>query len=339
MRRGFGIWLDSANPAVRESDHHIVLSEEGFALKGYARKKDSGPALLLVPAPLKAAYIWDIIPRASVVRRCLAAGFGVFLVEWRAPGSNGQRPALADYADRFLDRCLQAIRNETGQERAFVAGHSLGGTFAAIFAALHPERIQALVLLGAPLNFGAEIGAFGPMVAATAPIEKPVELPGDIPGSFLNSISMLASPETFAWSRALDLLQSLPDSAALETYFAVERWTLDERPLARRLFQELREQLFRRNRFMRGTLVLAGKRSSPEQVTSPLLAVVDARCPITPPAAVLPFVRAVRSSEKQVLWYEGDVGVSLQHVGMLVGKNAHQRLWPRILEWLRAHAT
>jgi polyhydroxyalkanoate synthase len=39
-----------------------------------------------------------------------------------------------------------------------------------------------------------------------------------------------------------------------------------------------------------------------------------------------------------VLWYEGDVGVALQHVGMLVGSNAHQALWPEILQWLHAHS-
>ena len=37
----------------------------------------------------------------------------------------------------------------------------------------------------------------------------------------------------------IDLLDSLPDGDALETHFAVERRTLDERPLARRLFEKV----------------------------------------------------------------------------------------------------
>jgi polyhydroxyalkanoate synthase len=37
-----------------------------------------------------------------------------------------------------------------------------------------------------------------------------------------------------------------------------------------------------------------------------------------------------------VLWYEGDVGVVLQHLGMLVGRRAHQELWPAILDWMHA---
>ena len=41
-----------------------------------------------------------------------------------------------------------------------------------------------------------------------------------------------------------------------------------------------------------------------------------------------------------LLPYDGDVGVSLQHVGLLVGPQAHARLWPEIVRWvpLRAEA-
>jgi polyhydroxyalkanoate synthase len=49
---------------------------------------------------------------------------------------------------------------------------------------------------------------------------------------------------------------------------------------------------------------------------------------------VLPFVEAAASRDKTVLEYAGDVGVSLQHVGPLVGRNAHALLWPKIAEWI-----
>jgi len=52
--------------------------------------------------------------------------------------------------------------------------------------------------------------------------------------------------------------------------------------------------------------------------------------------SVLPFLHAVRSPERRLLWYEGDTGVALRHVGMLVGRSAHQRVWPEILRWIHA---
>ena len=45
------------------------------------------------------------------------------------------------------------------------------------------------------------------------------------------------------------------------------------------------------------------------------------------------FTDAAGSADKLLLRYEGDVGVSLQHVGVLVGRNAHARLWPQITRW------
>src|SRR5713101_3652087 len=43
---------------------------------------------------------------------------------------------------------------------------------------------------------------------------------------------------------------------------------------------------------------------------------------------------AVPSRCKQVLRYDGDRGVALQHVGVLVGQTAHHRVWPKILRWI-----
>src|SRR5207344_2996606 len=146
------------------------------------------------------------------------------------------------------------------------------------------------------------------------PAERVTAAHDSIPGSFLNSVSLMASPATFAWSRVQDWLECLADADAMETYLAVERWTLDEKPLPARLFVDVWEELFRANRFMAGTLIVNGTLAALGSVTSPLVCVVDARCEIAPPQAVLPFHAAAGSREKRLLSYDGDHGVSLQHV-------------------------
>jgi hypothetical protein len=50
---------------------------------------------------------------------------------------------------------------------------------------------------------------------------------------------------------------------------------------------------------------------------------------------MLPFLEAAGSSDKTLLHYDGDVGVSLQHVGLLVGPHAHAGLWPQITRLVR----
>jgi len=334
VRQALGAWLDAAHPSRRESPHRIVHTEPGVSLRAY--EAATGPVVMLVPAPIKGAYIWDLLPRVSVVNHLLRRGFRVYLVDWSRPTAREQTLGLADYGDRLLAGCVDQIERETGEHCVLLAGHSLGGTLAAVFAAIHPERVLALALLGSPINFGSDFGAFAPIVALSPPAERVTAVHENVPGSFLNSVSLMASPATFAWSRAKDWLECLADRDAMESHLAVERWALDEKALPGQFFVETWEQLFRANRFMAGTLIVNGMRAAPASVTSPLVCVVDARCEIAPPQAVLPFYAAAGSREKRLLWYEGDRGVSLQHVGVLVGKTAHVGLWPQIADWLLA---
>src|SRR3546814_2358549 len=81
------------------------------------------------------------------------------LLEWTMPTADMDGLGLADYADRLIGAAIDAIEAETGRPGMAVAGHSLGGTRAAIFASLNPDRVRGLVLVDAPLSFGeAEIG-------------------------------------------------------------------------------------------------------------------------------------------------------------------------------------
>jgi polyhydroxyalkanoate synthase len=69
-------------------------------------------------------------------------------------------------------------------------------------------------------------------------------------------------------------------------------------------------------------------------MTAPLLSVVNPQSPLVPPCAVLPFHTAAQSVDHKVLWYSGDIGVGLQHVGVLVGRKARRDVWPEILRWI-----
>ena len=337
LRRWQGELLDRLGWGPVETAHRVVFSEPGVELRAYGGDgSGTGPVLLIVPAPIKRAYIWDLMPEASVVRRCMEGGLRVYMAVWTDPGPGEQGFGLAEYADRLILDCLAAVEAETGEPGALLAGHSLGGTLAAIFAALHPKRVRGLALLEAPIRFGRNAGAFAP-VLALAPDAGAITAAlggGNVPGSFIDLVSVAADPVTFVSSRFVDRLVSLNDSRALQTHVRVERWTLDEFPLPPRLFEEVVEQLYRGDRFMAGTLRVAGRLASPERVAAPVLSVLDPRSRIIPPPAVLAFHEAVPSRGKRVLHYEGDRGVSLQHVGVLVGRSAHRTLWPEILRWI-----
>lgn len=335
VRSRQGRWLDTFGWGPRETPSRVVLSRPGLTLKGYADPAGDGPIFLIVPAPIKRAYIWDIAPGASVVRACLDRGLRPYLVQWETPEAGA---GLAQFGDAYLAECVRAILSECGGEGVMLAGHSLGGVLAAVFAAVNTARVKGLVLLGTPLHFSAsrEQGALGAVAGTPEGSEWLESMPAQVPGSFMSLAGFMASPTAFGKERWSDWWRSLSSRQALRTHMQVERWSLDELPLAGRLVEDLLRQLYGGDAFMAGTLRCGHRKAAASHVTAPLLVVAEPNCAIVPPAAILPFVDKAASREKKVLWYGGDVGVAIQHVGSLVGHNAHATLWPDILAWTRA---
>ena len=323
LRQAQGALLDAGGWRSREAPYRIVHEQAGIALRRYDGGGERSPVVLIVPAPIKRPYLWDLDPEVSVVRRLLERELQVYVVEWRAaPPDYG----LEQYAERLIAGCLDAV----GAARAVLLAHSLGGLLAAIFATLHPGRVQGLGLIAAPLHFGADTPVLSALVAEL----DVAALPDSLPGSFLSVAAAHAAPAVFGAERALDAMLSAADPARLRTHLLVERWTLDELALPRRFIAELATQCIREDRFVRGALEIGGRIAAPSRLEAPLVCVLDEACSLVPPAAMLPFVDAVASRDKTVLAYERDVGVALHHVGPLVARSAHAHLWPRILEWI-----
>ena len=331
-RQARGAMLDRAGYAPQPTPSTVLHAEPGMQVRRYGPENGPGPAVLLVPAPIKRAYIWDLMPEVSVVRRWLERGYRVYLAEWMP--SEDADAGIADYAGRMLDAARRAAQADSGAARVVLAGHSLGGILAAVHACLHPDAVAAALLLEAPLHFDPDTDCFAPLVRATPDAGQIAAACRQVPGSFLNMMSAMAEPVAFQWERVLDRWLSMADPTAMATHMRVERWTHDEFALPGRLFTDIVESLYRNDALMHGTLAVGGRTVGPSDLRSPLLCVHDPRSKVIPPSSVLPFHEAAASVSKALLRYEGDIGVNLQHVGVLVGRQAHARLWPAIFSWL-----
>jgi polyhydroxyalkanoate synthase len=337
VRRGRLLDVLGLGPCTIPSTVHDVTA--GVRLRSYPSDSAGEPPVLLVPAPIKRSSIWDLQPQVSVVARCQQHGLCVHLVEWTDPGPAEQHFGLDQYADQLLVACIEEVIQRTGTPRIPLIGHSLGGTLAAVCAARHPELVAVIALLVAPLHFGPDAGAFEPFVSAVPPAMLAQVAAGGVPGSFLDLVAATAAPQEFQLDRHLDLLRSAGDWDTLITHLRVLRWTDDEFFLPEQLFFDVVQRLYRRDEFMRGSLEVAGQRVGPGTLAVPMLNVVDPRSRIIPPRSITAFHDAAAAPAKRLLQYHGDIGVALQHVGVLVGRNAHQWLWPQIIGWLAAQST
>ena len=108
--------------------------------------------------------------------------------------------------------------------RANLVGDCQGGWLAAIYAALHPERVHTLTLAGAPIDFHAGesviaastralVGSFG-----LAPYRALVAAGGgNMPGRAVLGNFIAIQPQS-EMSRQLQLLEHIDDAAHVERY-------------------------------------------------------------------------------------------------------------------------
>lgn len=337
-RRRAGQTLDMLGLGPVETPFRLAATLPGARLRAYAPPDDmaKGAVLLLLPAPIKRAYVWDLLPEISVVRRCLSRGLRVYLMEWSDPGPAEDELGLAHYAERLPLAALEVIAAETGESAVVVAGHSLGGTFGAILAALQPERVRGLLLLDAPLAFGpGRGGKLARAVAGMPPARRLRALTGSpVPGSFTALLSAAALPEAFLLQRWASFGVSLSGRLAAAIHARVERWVLDEFAMPGRLFVEVLELLYREDRLVSGRLEIGGRRVSLGRLRAPVLAVTNPAGHVVPPESISAGLEALPARlSRRVLRYEGERGIALQHLGPLIGPEAHRLLWPEILDW------
>lgn len=334
LRRAQGDMLAALLFKPDECPFQVIASGPYWRLRDYGGDNAS-QSLLVVAAPIKRPYIWDLCPSVSTIRHCLRMNFHVYLLDWVPASRSTNDNGFNEYANA-ISVCVAKL-SAVGRRgpKPFLAGHSLGGTLAAIYAALMSDDIRGLVLLSAPLCFQPTTSRFRDALISLVPSELSDADP--FPGSLLSYVSALASPNTFIWSRQIDAALSATDTQALDIHARVERWALDEAPLPGKLIHQIVDWLYRDNRFCAGTLTVDDRTLDPSCLSVPTLAVVNTADEVAPLASVEPFFEVIGTKKARIIEYPGERGTSLQHVAVLVGPQAHARVWPEIFSWINSH--
>src|SRR3974390_279903 len=133
LRRAQGDILAAFGLGPSECPYQVIACGSYWRLRDYGEGDLSTSALLIVAAPIKRPYIWDLGPSVSAIRRCLRERLHVFLLEWLPASSRAGNNGLDENMQAIAD-CIAAVSNRSKGLKPFLAGHSLGGTLAAIFA-------------------------------------------------------------------------------------------------------------------------------------------------------------------------------------------------------------
>lgn len=234
-----GLWapqrtqqMAAAAAEVGQTASEPVYTENKLELHRYEPPADVEQTvdvpLVIVYAIINRPYILDLQPERSVIRRFLERGFEVYLVDWGEPSRLDASLGLADYADRYLGNCVKAIRDEIGSDMVNLLGYCTGGTLAAIFAALYPERVNALGLLAPVLDFDAGEGIFRLWGREDYfDSQCMTDALGNAHGDLLGFGFSLLDPGEYHLARYLRLFEHLDDEAFVQRFARRLRWGFD----------------------------------------------------------------------------------------------------------------
>src|SRR6185436_7421290 len=99
VRRSTGHGLEAVGLGPHTTPSQPVDVTAGVRLRTYPAADADGPPVLLVPAPIKRSYLWDLEPDVSVVGRAIKSGLHPFLVEWVDHLGDDPGTGLDHYAD------------------------------------------------------------------------------------------------------------------------------------------------------------------------------------------------------------------------------------------------
>ncbi len=309
---------------------HSVVGRHGkLCVRAYrAKPRRFGTPVVLVPALINRASILDLYEGGSLAQYLAGAGFDVYLIDWGVPGDEDRDLGLDELLTAVLPHALERVRRDARSEALSLLGYCMGGTLVTVYAALN--RLEApdnLVVLAAPVDF-AQAGKLARWCAPDVlDIERVVDVFGNVPASLIEATFTLLRP-TAKVRAALRFFEHADDPRAHQAYAALAQWSDDWIPLPGRVAREWITWFYHGNRLLSGDLTIGGERIALGRIKAPLLAIAAEADEISPPGSVAPLVDYVSSGDRTLVVLPGG------HIGLVAGRSARDRLWPRIQEWL-----
>jgi len=285
------------------------------------------PPIFMVYSFINRWYILDLQPGHSFIESLSKAGYKVYLLDWGIPGPENAQHGLAYYLEKVALRAVRRVRRAEGGKRLTLFGYCLGGTCAAMMAALHPEEYANLVLLATPLEF-TEGGlltlwtnkdSFDP--------QKLADAFGCVPEKILHApFPYLQAKSTFAKPRIL--FENILDDTYLKNFKALDRWATDNVPFPGQTFIEIIRDCYQENLLSQNAMRIDGKAVDLRKVTFPTLNLYATNDHVVSVACAERNSEILPNSKVTNRKYEAT------HFTLTVAHPIRETVWKDTIEWL-----
>jgi polyhydroxyalkanoate synthase len=308
----------------------VVYTENKLELLHYESQTDEqhGVPIIIVYALINKPFILDLQPDRSVVRRLLEAGHDVYLIDWNEPSRLDRHLTIHDYVERYIDNCVDVVRERSGQDSINVLGYCMGGTFTAMYAALHPEKVRTLGLMAAGLCFDDTGGVLE--LWGDDEYYDPRDVPevfGNMPAEMLDVGFALMDPVANYVSKYVRFYDNVENDDFVENFARMERWLDEGIDVAGETYVQFLEDIYQGNKLYDNELYLDGKHVDLANIDMPVLQITGEYDHLIPSEASKPFNEVIGSDDTEVIEYPTG------HIGLAVSGSSHRDVWPRVAEW------
>ena len=281
----------------------------------------------------------DLEFERSFVRKLLAQGLDVYVIDWGLPKRYQRWHAMDDYVNGYLDDCVDVVRKRSGAPAINLLGICQGGVFSLCYAALHPEKIKNLIVTVTPVDFHADAGSTergsGYVNRWTRAwreedVDRMVDAWGNYPGPMVGFAFLLMNPVYNIAKYSNDLVGIVGDEQKLKGFLRMERWIADRPDHPGEVLRQWLRDLYIGNRLVKNELKLGDQRVDLRNITMPVLNIYANEDVVVPPACTRALKGRCGTSDYTEIEVPGG------HIGTFVGNKAQKILGPAITDWLKA---
>ncbi len=323
------------NVEVGQTPSEVVYEENKLELLHYEpmTEEQHDVPILVTYALINKPYILDLQPDRSVIRTLLEAGFDVYMIDWGEPSKLDRKLSLDDYVNRYIDNCVDVVRDRSGQDAINILGYCMGGTMSAMYAALYPEKVKNLALMAAGLCFAGEGGVLELWGAEDYyDPETVTDTFGNVPAEFLDVGFALMDPVANNVTKYVRFYDNVEDEDFVENFARMERWLSEGIDVAGVAYEEFIRDIYQENKLFKNELHLGGEHVDLEKIDMPVLQIVAEYDHLIPPGASKPFNEVVSTDDTEIMEF------ATGHIGMSVSSRSHAELWPDVCEWFEARS-
>lgn len=319
---------------VGASPKEAVYKEDKMVLYHFVNDNDNVEEvpLLIVYALVNRPYMTDLQKDRSLIKKLMATGQDIYLIDWGYPDGADRYLDLDDYINGYIDRCVDFICKQHNLSKINLLGICQGGAFSLCYTALHQDKVANLITMVTPVDFQTKDNILSTWTR-NLDIDLMVNTVGNIPGELLNWSFLALKPFRLTGQKYADMADIAGDPEKLTNFLRMEKWIFDSPDQAGEAFREFIKKFYQQNCFIKGGLEIGGEPVDLKNISAPILNIYATEDHLVPPSASTALEGLTGTKDYSAITFKGG------HIGIYVSGRSQKELPPAISDWLKERSS